>query len=298
MRYIIAIAALLVSLGASAQKAISNIECNADKVVALWDNTNAPHSNEETKDEVRDKRGHLRYTSHTELYIYQAAKDKATGEAVVILPGGGYSAVCIEREGFKLAEHFKSEGITAIVVKYRLPNNGHKEIPMEDAVGALRYARKHAKKLGIDPERVGIVGSSAGGHLAASVATMAAEEDKPAFAILFYPVISGMDYMTHQGSFRNLLGKTHSPALREEYSLERRVSATTPPTILLLSDNDGTVPPINSIRFYEALKHHGVKASLHIYPEGGHGWVCRPSFRYAESWQRDLRMWLNYINKQ
>ena len=282
----------------SAQKSITNVPCNADKVVKWWDNKKAPHSNEETKDEERNKVGNFYHTSQTEFYLYIADKATATGQAVVICPGGGYRAVCIEREGFKLAEYFKSIGVTALVLKYRLPNYGHKEVPLEDAQAALAYLRKNAKKLGFDPAKVGIAGSSAGGHLAAYTSTFTPDAEKPAFAVLFYPVISGESCMTHQGTFEQLLGKNHAPYLRERYSLNNRVTPSTPPTILLLSNNDLTVPPISSILYYKALKHYGVKAAMHVYPEGGHGWVGRKDFRYEKDWQRHLKQWLDELNKK
>ena len=285
-------------LSASAQKTIVNVPCNADMTIKVWDNKKAPHSNEETKDETRNKRGDFSNTSQTVFYLYKADKQKATGQGVVILPGGGYSKVCIEREGFKLAEYFKSLGVTALVVKYRLPNNGHKEVPLEDAQEALRYMRKNGKKWGVNPAKVGIAGSSAGGHLAAYTSTFTADAEKPAFTVLFYPVISGETCMTHQGTFQNLLGKYHAPYLREYYSLNNRVTPTTPPTILILSNDDSTVPPISSVLYYEALKHYGVKASMHIYPCGGHGWVCREGFRYDKEWKAALAKWLVELNNE
>lgn len=293
---LVLVAALVIS--ASAQKTIVKVPCNADKTIKLWNNKKAPHSNEETKDENRNKSGHFYNTSQTVLYLYKADKKKATGQGVVICPGGGYGAVCIEREGFALAEYFQSIGVTALVLKYRLPNYGHKEVPLEDAQEALRYMRKHGKKWKVDPTKVGIAGSSAGGHLAAYVSTFTEDAEKPAFAVLFYPVISGESCMTHQGTFDRLLGKHHAPYLREQYSLNNRVSPTTPPTILLLSNNDGTVPPISSVLYYKALKHYGVKAAMHIYPEGGHGWVGRESFRYHKDWQHQLKRWMEHLNNK
>ena len=286
------------TISASAQKTIVKVPCNADKTIKVWNNKKAPHSNEETKDEKRNDKGHIYHTSQTVLYLYKADKKKATGQGVVICPGGGYSAVCIEREGFALAEYFQSIGVTAIVLKYRLPNYGHKEVPLEDAQEALRYLRKNGKKWRVDPTKVGIAGSSAGGHLAAYTSTFTDDLEKPAFTVLFYPVISGESCMTHQGTFNRLLGKNHAPYLREQYSLNNRVTPTTPPTILLLSNNDGTVPPISSVLYYKALKHYGVKAAMHIYPEGGHGWVCRKGFRYEKAWQQQLKQWLEHLNKK
>lgn len=283
------------TISASAQKAIVNVPCNADEIVKAWNNKKAPHSNEETKDELRTEKGHFKNTSQTVFYIYKADKERATGQGVVILPGGGYSSVCIENEGFKLAEFFKSIGVTALVVKYRLPNYGHKEVPLEDAQAGLAYLRKNGKKLGIDPTKVGIAGSSAGGHLAAYTSTFTEDAKKPAFSVLFYPVISGESCMTHQGTFLRLLGKNHAPYLREKYSLNNCVTPTTPPAILLLSNDDRVVPPISSVLYYEALKHHGVNASMHIYPEGGHGWVCNGKFRYEKEWQHALTKWLQEL---
>ena len=299
MKKIIISLGLIVGLAisASAQKAIVKIPCNADKTIKVWNNKKAPHSNEETKDESRNKAGNFLHTSQTVLYLFKADKKKATGQGVVICPGGGYSAVCIEREGFKLAEYFQSIGITAVVLKYRLPNYGHKEVPLEDAQEALRYLRKYGKRWKVDPKKVGIAGSSAGGHLAAYTSNFTSNEEKPAFSVLFYPVINGESCMTHQGTFERLLGKNHAPYLREYYSLDNRVSPTTPPTILILSNNDLTVPPISSILYYKALKHYGVKSAMHVYPEGGHGWVGRENFRYKEAWQRHLKQWMEELNK-
>ncbi len=290
--------AIVLMIGASAQQTFVEIPCNADKIIKHWNNKTAPHSNEITADETRSKAGHIANVSQTVFYLYKADAEKATGQAVVVLPGGGYRNVCIEREGFGIAEYFKSIGVTALVVKYRLPNFGHKEVPLEDAQAGLEYLRKNAKKLGVDPAKVGICGSSAGGHLAAYTSTFTEDGKKPAFTVLFYPVISGVSSMTHQGTFIHLLGKAHPLAAREYYSLENRVTATTPPTILLLSDNDGTVPPLSSILYYQALKYHGVKASMHIFPDGGHGWVCRKGFRYEKAWQEALDKWLKLLNKK
>lgn len=285
-------------LSTSAQKTIVKVPCNADKTIKVWNNKKAPHSNEETKDEWRTESGNFSNTSQTVFYLYKADKKKATGQGVVILPGGGYRKVCIEREGFELAEYFQSLGITALVVKYRLPNYGHKEVPLEDAQEALRYMRKNAKSWRVDPTKVGIVGSSAGGHLAAYTSTFTDDLEKPAFSVLFYPVITGTTCMTHMGTFQHLLGKYHAPYLREYYSLENRVTTTTPPAILFLSNDDDVVPPISSVLYYEALKHYGVKASMHIYPEGGHGWIGRPNFKYEKDWKHQLKQWLELLNSE
>lgn len=280
---------------ASAQKTV-DAPNRADKVVKIWDNTTAPHTNEETKDENLDKNNFVGNTSQLALYIYKADKAKNSRRCIVILPGGGYSRVCITKEGYNLAEWLSSEGITAIVVKYRLPNNGHKEVPLEDAQAALRYAREHATELNIDPAKVGIMGSSAGGHLAAYTSTFTPDNEKPNFSVLFYPVITGTTWQTHMGTFNRLLGKERTPEMTEYYSLENRVTATTPPTLLLLSDDDLVVPPINSIRYYEALKHHGIKVTMYIFPSGGHGWAGDDgNFKYEKEYKHLLLDWLGTL---
>ncbi len=137
------------------------------------------------------------------------------------------------------------------------------------------------------------MGFSAGGHLAAYTSNFADDADKPAFSVLFYPVITGEAWLCHKGSFDNLLGADASEAERAEYSLETRVTSTTPPAILLLSDDDTVVPPISSTRYYNALKKEGIEASMHIYPTGGHGWGISEGFRYREAWQQALLDWLS-----
>lgn len=287
---------ILAAANAYAQKTVS-VPNDADQVVKLWDNSSAPHSNFETKDEVLNERHHFSHTSETVLYIYKANPQNATGQAIVVLPGGGYRNVCIAHEGFQMAKYYQSIGITAIVVKYRLPNFGHKLVPLEDAQAALKYARENAKALNIDPAKVGICGSSAGGHLAAYTCNFTPEAERPAFAILFYPVITGTTWFTHHGTFEHLLGKKRTPYEQEYYSLENRVTETTPPTLLLLSDDDRTVPTISSTKYYEALKRYGVKATMHIYPSGGHGWAGHAEFKYMKQAEEAIKDWLEVINK-
>jgi len=274
----------------------------AQSVVRLWDNTTAPHSNHlqgKEKDE-----GGVRYSNTTEavLYIYEADEEKATGQSIVICPGGGYWLVAIGHEGHDFGRWFAENGITAAVLMYRMPNHCP-EVPLEDAAEALRYMKEeYAPAHGITS--VGIMGFSAGGHLAASTAVGALEYNgdkshraslRPDFAVLFYPVITGDALYAHKGSFDNLLGSDRTAELTDRYSAEKLVSATTPPTFMALSDDDGGVPPANSIRFYNALKEHKRPASIHIYPSGGHGWGFRDSFKYKSQWQQSLLEWLEGV---
>ena len=169
-KIIVMIAAAAVAISASAQKTItlSLKQSGATEIIEnFWNNTNAPHSNYETRDEKLNDRLHFSQTSQTDFYIYKADPAKATGQGIVVLPGGGYSKVCIAHEGFEIAKYYQSLGISCVVVKYRLPNHGNKIVPLEDAQAALKYMRTEGQKWGVDPNQVGICGSSAGGQLAA-----------------------------------------------------------------------------------------------------------------------------------
>lgn len=276
---------LLATLSASAQ----NNDFGQDRVIPVWDNATAPHSNGLSGKEYFFDPYRLTNTVDAELYAFDAEPEKATGQAVIICPGGAYGYLSVDTEGFMVARWLAENGIAAYVLKYRLPN-GHPEVPLEDAVEALRLVRNEK---GID--KAGIMGFSAGGHLAAYASTFAADGGKPDFAVLFYPVISSEPHAIHKGSFDNLLGENRTEEQSRKYSLERCVTETTPVTLLLLCDDDFGVPPANSTGYYNALKSHGVKASMHIFPAGGHGWGFRDSFAYHEDWKSLLLRWLELI---
>ena len=268
MKRVYTLALLLLSLAlASAQQTIS-LE-GADETVRLWDNTTAQHSNHQTRDEMfyKGKKSVMQYTSSCELYIFKADAAKNTGVAIAICPGGGYM-----RLNFSVAtaKWFASHGITVAWVKYRLPN-GYKEAPLEDAMGAVRYLRTRTD-LGIDPAKVGIMGGSAGGHLSAWTSNAMPDNEKPAFAILHYPAIVRTDpfYTNTKNTTGSLLGMDFTEAEAEAVSAHNMVTATTPPTLLMLCDDDATVPPTSPLAYYEALVRHGVKCSMHIFPEGKH----------------------------
>lgn len=265
-----------------------------DETIVLWDNNKAPHSNGLEGEAYDAKPYRLVNTTKAVLYVYNADPSKATGQAVVICPGGGYAKLSMDQEGFLMAQWLAKNGIAAFVLEYRLPN-GHREVPLEDAVEAIRVVRKKAKRYNIDPAKVGIMGFSAGGHLAASASNKPKVEDRPNFSILFYPVLTANDYTTHRGSFRNLLGKKHSEQEAEAWAMDKCVDANTPPTILLLSDDDTTVPAAGAAIYYAALRYHGVKASMHVFPEGGHGWGNYDKFSYQKEWQHLLLRWLKEL---
>ena len=258
--------------------------------VRIWDNASAPHSNGIDTPETETEPNRLRNTSDAELYIFPADTSKATGQAVVICPGGGYGLLAIDHEGYEVAQWLAANGITGAVLKYRMPNH-HPEVPLEDAEQALRILRGDVPGAeGFTCPKVGIAGFSAGGHLAAMASTIGSV--RPDFSILFYPVISAVRGKRHQGTFINLLSTERTPEQDATYSLENRVTEATPPTLLFHSDDDTGVPSVNSALYYEALKAHGVKASMHIYPVGEHGWGYLTTFPYHEAWQDAVLDWL------
>ncbi len=230
-------------------------------------------------------------TDTAKVRVYLPNKEEATGRAVVICPGGGYSHLSMENEGYDWGAFFNNMGIAAIVLKYRLPH-GNGEIPVSDAEEAIRLVRRNAANWNINANDVGIMGFSAGGHLASTVATHAAKEVRPDFQILFYPVITMMQDLTHRGSHDNFLGKNAKKKDERLYSSDMQVSRLTPRAFIALSDDDHAVLPANGVNYYVELYRNDVPATLHVYPSGGHGWGNRDSFKYHNEMQLDLKAWL------
>lgn len=247
------------------------------------------------------------------LRIYPAPPDKANGAAVIICPGGGYSIVAIDHEGYKVAEKFNEMGVTAFVLKYRIPNKKNQEdpaiAPLQDAQQAMLTVRSNAKKWHVDPARIGIMGFSAGGHLASTAGThferslIDNPENislRPDFMMLLYPVISADLAITHSGSFKNLLGADPTQAQLDLYSNEKQVTAHTPPAFLVHASDDKGVNPDNSIVLYQALLKNKVPAELHLYQNGGHGFgLHNPTTK--DEWIERCRNWLQangWLNKR
>ncbi len=229
--------------------------------------------------------------SEATLTIYPASKPN--GQAIIACPGGGYAGIATTHEGHDMATWFNTQGITYAVLHYRMPYGKH-EIPLSDAHQAIRYMRKHASQWSIN--QIGIMGSSAGGHLASTAATHFTEDTRPDFQILFYPVVTMSDY-THQGSKDNLLGKNPTDELVRLYSNEMQVNAQTPPAFIMHSSDDTVVPVANSINYYMNMVKQGVMATMHLYPIGGHGWGYNENFPYKSQWKNELEKWLREINK-
>ena len=237
------------------------------------------------------------------LYKYQPKKTVPNGSAVVICPGGGYSHLAMYKEGKKVALWLNSLGITAFVLKYRMPTDlimKDKSIgPLQDAQEAIRTIRRNAKEWSIDPDKIGVLGFSAGGHLASTLAThyqdnvydADATSARPDFSILIYPVIS-MEYgITHNGSKVSLLGQNTSKELIEKYSNEKQIDANTPKTFIVHATDDKVVPVENSINYYMNLKKYNVPVEMHLYENGGHGFGLGTKGTHTE-WPKACEKWL------
>jgi acetyl esterase/lipase len=235
--------------------------------------------------------------------IYQPPKGEANGAAVVICPGGGYGIIAMDHEGSQVANFLNSKGITALVLRYRLAPYKHPS-PLNDAQRAIRYARANAATLGLSPKRIGIMGFSAGGHLASTAATHfdAGTADatdpvdrvscRPDFAILGYPVISLTAEFSHKGSIKNLMGATPDAAALENLSNEKQVTKETPPTFLFHTGEDTGVLPENSLAFFTALRKAKVPSELHIYQQGPHGIGMAPGDPALNTWNDRVIDWL------
>lgn len=272
-----------------------------DKTVKVWPN-GAPNDNGMAQPEEKFNGVWVRNISEAEMYLY-LPENNNSGAAVIICPGGGYGMEAMDIEGYNIASWLKDKGVAGIVLKYRLPY-GHKDIPSDDLKRAVRTVRSNAEEWGIDPNKVGIAGSSAGGHLASTVGTHFDYGDKnstdpieqiscrPDFMLLLYPVITFRESFTHTGSRVNLIGQTNDWRLVKEFSNELQVTHETPPTFLILADDDTTVPPKNSIEFYMALKENKVPAEMHIFKDGGHGFGLRDNNLPVDEWPDLFYTWL------
>lgn len=239
------------------------------------------------------------------ITIYQP-KNRTTDAAVVICPGGGYSILAYDKEGIELAEWFNDHGMTAVVLKYRLPERENFENvsirPLQDAQAAIRYIRKNAAQYGLAKDKIGIMGFSAGGHLAATASTLFEQQVgeitdesvsvRPDFSLLIYPVISFDDAITHAGSKERLIGKNPSEEMETLFSPDKQVKSNTPPAFLVSTADDWVVPE-NSIAYFLACKRNKVPAEMHIYEKGGHGYALKKrNLGQVESWPDRMEEWL------
>lgn len=279
------------------------------QILPLWEGTPPLQTDMDLKEDVRQE-GIIRIANVQipTIEVYLPAKQISTGKAVVIFPGGGYGILAYDWEGTDFAKWLNSQGIAGIVVKYRLPVSKSlsdpKEVPLMDAQRAIRLVRQNATAWNIDPAKVGVMGFSAGGHLASTLSTQYAHEverpkdaidahsARPDFSILAYPVISFRDAAVHSGSRKNLIGENPSQELMDRFSGELNVNAETPPTFLVHAQDDKGVPIENSLLYYQALHKNGVPAALHIYPTGGHGFAFGLEKGAVETWREVLLAWM------
>ncbi|WP_420385285.1 alpha/beta hydrolase [Roseivirga sp.] len=244
-----------------------------------------------------------------ELEIYLPPNRKNNGSAVMILPGGGYAGLAYDWEGTDVAKWLNSIGVAAFVLKYRVPLSESVEnkewVPLQDAQRALRTIRSRAEEFNIDPAKIGVMGFSAGGHLASTLGTHynqkipfmndAIEQvsARPDFLMLIYPVISMQPDLTHQGSRNNLIGEGADQMLTDLFSNEKQVDAFTPPTFLLHAIDDDVVKVENSLAFYSTLKEHKVPVEMHVFPSGGHGFGLGTGNPSLQQWPGLMAQWLS-----
>ena len=258
-----------------------------NRIILLWPD-GAPTSNGLAGVELEDAPNAISNISNPSLLVYPATKPN--GKAILMCPGGGLSKISIGHEGRDMAAWFNAQGITYAVLKYRMPN-GHREVPLDDVRQGLRILRNYSEEWKIT--KVGVMGASIGGYIAGHAAIFGVDDARPDFQILLYPVISMRDGLTHLPSRERLMGPHPSGDEIAACSLDRYVSPETPAAFIALAGDDQAVTPENSLLYYRALMDNRVPASLHIYPEGGHGFGFSDTFRYKRQWLAELEKWLD-----
>ncbi|MCR8666790.1 alpha/beta hydrolase [Aestuariibaculum sp. M13] len=277
----------------------------AQESMNLWPKGKMPNSKGLTLEHI-EERERITQVSEPKLLMFFPPKEEQNGTSVLILPSGGYQKLTYNLGGIQLAKWYNTQGITAFVLLYRLPNSPDlivsEQGPVQDAQRAMKIIRHNAKEWNLDSNKVGVFGSSAGGHLASTIAThitdfsaigddMDNERFIPNFMVLVSPVIS-LETYTHEGSKTNFLGKHCTWINIHYYSNEHQVTANTPPTILFHAQNDEAVNPMNSILFYQAMLKNNVKGSLHIFPKGGHSIGIYNASDLTDEWKTISTKWL------
>ena len=284
-----------------------------DTIMPLWPKNKIPNRIESDEKEIHDYENILRISKVQEptIEVYLPAKSNANGQAMLIFPGGGYGILAYDWEGTDIAKFLNGKGIAGIVVKYRLPSDvSQKEkynVPLIDAQRAIRMVRSKAKDWNIQENKIGIIGFSAGGHLASTLGThynekvyesvdvVDEESARPDFMALGYPVITFTQTTKHSGSEKNLLGENTSAELEKHFSNELQVTSDTPPSLLVHATDDKAVPVENSLLFFQALKDKGVSATMHIYPKGGHGFSLARHDMHLKGWTERLSEWMESL---
>lgn len=293
---------------------IAIVESNAqDTIVPLWPKDKVPNQIASDEKEVHEYKDILRISKVQEptIEVYLPSKKSATGQAMLIFPGGGYRILAYDWEGTDIAKFLNSKGIAGIVVKNRLPSDVSQtdkhNVPLIDAQRAIRMVRGHAAEYNIDPSKIGIMGFSAGGHLASTLGTHYGEKvyepidnhdelsARPDFMGLIYPVVTFTQTTKHSGSEKALLGENASKEMQEHFSNELQVTEQTPPTLLIHAIDDKGVPVENSLLFFQALKDNNVPATMHVYPTGGHGFSLARDNKHLRGWTERLFEWMENL---
>jgi acetyl esterase/lipase len=277
------------------------VSAQGDRVIPLWPE-GVPSAKPGAGPE-REEDGRIYNVQNPTLTHFPAQAAAANGTALILCPGGGYARLAVGKEGTALTRRLNAAGISAFVLKYRLVEYGH-PAPLQDVLRAVRLVRSRAGELGVRPDRIGVFGSSAGGHLAASAATLYdapegrtgapldATSARPDFVALLYPVITLAGPHAHEGSRRSLLGERPSPELVERLSVEARVTKDTPPAFLVHTAEDASVPLENSLLFFQALRRAGVPAEMHLYEKGAHGFGTASGLGPTSEWPQRFEEWL------
>lgn len=286
----------------------SSIFCQQREIIKLWPGTPlylTDTVNNEKSELGSDNIVRVSNVSYPTLEYWKP--EKPNGTAVIICPGGGYVRLAITSEGEYVAKWFAEKGVSAFILKYRLPDETRMErkeiVPLSDAQQAIYYLRSNSEKFGIDSNKIGIIGFSAGGHLAASASvhfndSFIRKRDhslRPDFSILIYPVITMQNEFIHPGSKKALIGENASDSLTRYFSNELNVAGNTPPTFLMHAADDKVVPVQNSLKYYDALQRNNINAALHIFQKGGHGFTMKNKF-LDEQWFYLLEKWLTENN--
>lgn len=286
--------------------------CFSQETIQLWSGEIPNH--QKTNEVETQEKGDILWIKNVQepsLEIYLPTKRNATGKAMVICPGGGYQGLAYDWEGTDIAKWLNSKGIAAFVLKYRLPKSnsiiiGHKA-PLQDAQRAIRLVRHNSEKWNVSKNQIGIMGFSAGGHLASTLGTHYNDGEnslpstidslsaRPDFMVLIYPVITMRSSYTHEGSRNNLLGENPEQELIDFYSNELHVNKNTPPTFIVHSTNDKGVSVMNSILFYQALVKEEIYSEMHIYPKGGHGFSLAIERGHLQTWTDRLSEWIDSL---
>lgn len=286
------------------------IQISAQQKITVWPKGEMPNSKGLKLNIVEEKEGRITQIQEAELFAFLPAKEERKKMAIIVIPGGGYRHLTYDLGGYSYAKWLNTLGISAFVLNYRLPTSPdlkQREIgPLQDIQAAIKLIRKNAAQYGISPDQIGVLGTSAGGHLAAMACNISGDYTElkgdwssistvPNFAILVSPVID-LGEFAHKGSRVNLLGENASDEKIKEYSMQNRVSEKTPPTILFHAQNDPAVPVINSILYYEVMIKNKVKGAMFIFPEGEHNIGISNKTELTDNWKKICADWLKNIS--